>query len=117
MTAASRNITIEQRSTFRAEIQCTPQGSSTPIDLTGYTARMDIRLSAKSEDVIISLTTTNGGLTIDAPNGTISVYISDEQTSLLTFSKAFYDILVEASSGEAYRLVQGTVFLSPGVTR
>lgn len=63
-----------------------------PVDLTDYTARMQIREKVTSSTVIKELTTTNGGITIDNTNKTISIYISAADTALFTFKTAVYSL-------------------------
>ena len=63
-----------------------------PVDLTDYTARMQIREKITSSTVIKELTTANGGITIDNTNKTISIYISAADTALFTFKTAVYSL-------------------------
>ena len=54
------------------------------IDLTDYTAKMQVRRSPEAEDEAdIELTTENGGLIIDVEDGTITINITDAQTFAL----------------------------------
>lgn len=70
-----------------------------PIDLAGYTARMQIRSKLEDTTVIKELTTENGGIVIDNTTKTITLTISATDTSAFTFASAVYSI----------ELVNGTV--------
>jgi hypothetical protein len=86
-----------------------------PLDLTGFTGRMQIRPSVKSDTTLVSLTTENGGMTLDSGGG-IALLISSTATAALTFTKGVYDLeLVNGST--VYRLVGGDITVSPEVTR
>ena len=128
MAAGKYNFTIEQGTTLDFEIQYSDSNSD-PIDLTGYTSRMQIKNAKGGDTTYITLTSTlaadGTGLNMSGSSGTkpltsgsIGIYISAYSSSLLDFNKAFYDL--EISSGGAYpivnRLIEGTVTLSKEVT-
>ena len=128
MAAGKYNFTIEQGTTLDFEIQYSDSNSN-PIDLTGYTSRMQIKNAKGGNTTYITLTSTlaadGTGLNMSGSSGTkpltsgsIGIYISAYSSSLLDFSKAFYDL--EISSGSTYpivtRLIEGTVELSKEVT-
>ncbi len=59
-----------------------PVNKFIPFDLTGYTARMDIRCGPAKTDLLIkSLTTENGGITLGGALGTITLFISGDETN------------------------------------
>ena len=63
---------------------------NTPVPLTGFTAKMQIRETVDSSTVIAELTHLNGGITIDAANYTVTVTLTSTQTSAFTFPTAVY---------------------------
>lgn len=88
-----------------------------PIDLTGFTARMQIRGYPQSEVVWLTLTSESGeGITIGGADGTVVIEITSAQTADIT-TDGFYDIELIAPSGEVDRFLQGAVILSNEVTR
>ncbi len=115
MTPAKINLTIYQGSTFRQQFQWI--AGENPVDLTGYKARMQIRPKITDDEVIIELTTENGGIIFDDPaNGLFTLYIPADKTAELNFKNAVYDIEFD-NNGFVTRLFGGTVTLSPEVTR
>lgn len=88
-----------------------------PVDLTGYTARMQIRATLEDATVLVSLTTENGGITLGATAGTIALLITAAATTLLTFSNAVYDLEIISAGGIVTRLLSGNIILSKEVTR
>ena len=115
MSTGKCNFTIKQGSTFRKPFQWIAGGS--PVDMTGWTARMQIRPEVDSEIVIAELTTENGGITIEPLEGKINLYLSDVETSTFSFEDAVYDIELVDQSGNVYRDIEGKIKLSPEVTR
>lgn len=115
-TPAKLKFTIYQGATFRKRLTWrAPDG--TPIDLSGCTARMQVRAEVESPAVLLSLTTENGGLTLGGAAGTVELYVSDEDTGAITWDAGVWDLEIVHPSGEVTRLAQGSVAVSPEVTR
>ena len=93
-----------------------------PWDLTGYTARMQVRKYMESSTTIAQLTTENlstNRITLGNPDpedGTITLFMRAEDTRAITVS-GVYDIEIISSSNEVDRILQGEFVLSPEVTR
>lgn len=86
-----------------------------PVDLTGATARMQIRAGVGGA-VLLELTTENGALAI-AGLGTITRTLSAAQTAALTWTDGVYDLEVQFPDGTVQRYLQGAVTVGPEVTR
>jgi hypothetical protein len=114
-----RGLLIECGTTFKAALKLTQKVNKVkvPIDLTGYDARMQIRPSHKSATILLSLTVSNGGITIDEPNGIIRLRIEDSVTTGLTWTQGVFDLEIIQPNGDVLRLIQGAVRTSPEVTR
>lgn len=87
-----------------------------PVDLSGYTARLQARPSARSADIALDLAT-GSGITLGGQDGTVTLTLSATQTAALSPGKYLYDLELESAGGEVTRLVQGTLTVSPEVTR
>ena len=121
MIAGVYNIFCEQGTTFSRTFELQyPDNVDTsiyyPYDLSGYTARMQVRRTIDSPNVLIELTTENDGIEIDTANGKITVFMSAEQTAGLT-SSGVYDLEMVDNGGGVSRVVQGSFTLSFEVTR
>lgn len=89
---------------------------NTPVSLENYTARMQIRKKLADTEVVLSLTTENGGLVLDNTAKTITINISATQTSSLVYTSMVYDL--ELISGSVVtRFAQGILILNKEVTR
>ena len=89
---------------------------NTPVSLAGYTARMQIRKKLKDTEVVLSLTTENGGIVFDNNLKTITITMTAQQTAALTFNSAVYD-LEFISGGTVTRFAEGSLTLQQEVTR
>jgi hypothetical protein len=87
-----------------------------PVDLTGYTARMQIRSKLEDLTVLTELTTENNRILIDNTLKTITLTIPASVTAALNFQSAVYSLeLVNGS--EVTPFIGGTVSLVKEVTR
>lgn len=116
MVAGSHDITIEQGATFKLNIIWRDPAEA-PINLTGYTARMQVRQRYASDDPLLNLTTENGGITLGGVAGTIAVVASAAATADISVRAGVYDLEVVSAGGEVTRLIQGCVTITPEVTR
>jgi hypothetical protein len=115
MTAGIYNATVDQGSIWNLTIVY-QDSDGDPIDLTGYTAAMQLRQNYNSELADLTLTTANGGLTINGPTGTIQVSASAVQTGLLSAGFYVYDLELTSGSNIS-RLIQGQITVAEQVTR
>lgn len=126
MAAGRYSFTIEQGTTLDFNVQYL-DSNSTPVDLTDYSGRMQIRPTLTSNDVIITLSSSRAGdgtgLNFSGSNGTtpptsgsIGVFISAASSSLFNFNEAVYDLEIYSGS-IVTRILEGKVKLSKEVTR
>lgn len=87
----------------------------TPVDLTGFLARMDIK-DRIDGTLLVSLTTTNGGVTVDNARKKITTFMSDEDTALITWNTAVYSLEMEDAGGEVIELIENEITVTGEVT-
>lgn len=131
MSAGRYPLYIEQGASLDFEVQYL-DSEGNPVDLTGYSARMQIRPSTDSSTVYVTLSSSlqpdgtglnmSGSHSLKPPtSGSIGVFISSCTSSLFAFNDAVYDLelFVPYDGGCNYvtRLIQGPVRLSQEVTR
>ena len=87
-----------------------------PINLTGYTAQMQLRSLPSDANAALSLDT-NGGITISPLTGQIDVHATAAQTTTIDEGTYYYDIEITSSSGIVTRIAQGQAIVSAQVTR
>ena len=132
MAAGKYSFTIEQGTTTNFEIQY-KDSNDTPVDLTNYSGRLQIRSTYVQDSGELYLTLSSSlnpdgtGLNFSGSNGStpptsgsIGIYIAACTSSALTFSEAKYDLELYSGSVECpftIRLLEGNVKLSKEVTR
>ena len=113
MAAANYDLYVEQGATFELSIVW-KDDEGTPIDITGYSARLQIRKTYTS-DPVISLT--NGdGITLGGVTGSIDILIDADATEAIEIRRGRYDLELEFA-GVVTRLIEGVVEISREVTR
>jgi hypothetical protein len=88
-----------------------------PVDLAGFTARMQLRTKIDDADTIAEYTTVNGKLSINNTTKTINILVDATTTSEYTFSSAVYSLEMISGSGVVTPLASGTITLIKEVTR
>lgn len=124
MAAGTLNLTIEQGAKF-SRLLTWQDAAGDPIDVSSYEARMQIRATTDSTAVLFKLlstggTSADGTITLGGAAGTILLEIGADLTeTITTWSSGVYDLelYVAADVTDVTRLVQGSVTVSPEVTR
>jgi len=114
MTPGKYNMVCPQGSTLMKQITYTID--DIPVNLTGYTAKMQVRESHASPTVVVELTTSNGRIELGGSLGTIDLNIPYDVTTIIKPKKYVYDLeLINGTN--VYRLIEGDFYVTPEVTR
>ena len=114
MTPGLVNFVCPQGSTFRRTLTYTLD--NIPIDLTGYSSRLQVREAYYSTDPVVSLVS-GSGITMGGSAGTIDILISASTTSGFPTGVHVYDLEIISPSNDVDRLIEGTFNVTPEVTR
>lgn len=117
-----KQLLIAQGTTFQTSFQVLDDvgGECVPRDLSGWTARMQVRPSAESETVLLDLDSESlGGISIAASEGRVSISATATQTGAIPAPAAYvYDLKGEqTSTGRVERWLGGIARIVPEVTR
>lgn len=116
MAPLKYQLTIYQGATFRAPFRWSAGDPPAPVDLTGCTAKMQVREKLESPDVLLELTTENGGIALGA-DGSVTLFLSDTTTAAIQWRAGVYDLEIKFTDGDVRRLLFGAVKVVPEVTR
>jgi hypothetical protein len=116
MKPGKYKLTIYQGATLSLPLTWRLSGGAVT-DLVGCTARMQVRPTVDSEDVLLSLTTENNGIVLAATAPNLVLQMSAAQTAALTWRAGVYDLEVAFPNGVVRRLLEGGAAVSPEVTR
>jgi hypothetical protein len=109
---AKANIVIDQGADFSTTVTVADD-SGAAIDLTGYTARGQIRKHYTSETAI------DFTISFESPrsDGQVTLSLTNSQTGAMEAGRFVYDAEVISASGIVTRLVEGIATVTPQVTR
>ena len=113
--AGQKNWEVDQNTTFTFTVEY-KDNSGNPIDITGASAKMQVRDTKGGSKLAFSLTSPSGGITIDGPNGKLTIKITPTQTNKLFYPKSSYDIMLTDSNLNKTKLLEGFITLSRSVT-
>lgn len=116
MTAGIYNATIDQGATWSVTVLY-KDSNGVAINLTGYTAAMQVRQQYSSETAELTLTSPANGIVITPLTGTIVITMTALQTGGLDEGYYVYDVELTSSGGLVDRLIQGQLTVAPEVTR
>jgi len=107
-----QDIDIYQGDDWAAEVYVTDDQGNVA-DLTGYTAKSEIRLytADQSPDVLVEM-----GTSIDGPKGIITLTAQSIDTTKLVYDRYCWDIQVTDSIGVTVTLLTGYVNMYQEVT-
>jgi hypothetical protein len=87
-----------------------------PVDISDYIGRMHIRDYTDSSIIIKTLTTENGGLTIDGLTGRVDILLRPSDTDNLEAKDYVYDLELESDEGDVTRVVSGKLTVRAEIT-
>lgn len=115
MAAGTSRIVIEQGAVYDA-VFTYEDASGRPIDLTGWSAKMQFRRFVGGT-LLLEASTANGRITLGGPAGTVIVHIPASVTSGVALSGVYdLDLIPPAGADGTIRLLSGPMRLSPAVT-
>ena len=117
--SAQLDMEVEKGTTFRHKLTWKSglEGSETPVDLTGATARMQLRPTITSASILHEMTTENGGIELGGALGTVDLLIIDIDSTAFNWKKAAYSLEVVMANTDIVTLIRGTVVAYDETTR
>lgn len=89
-----------------------------PVNLTGYTAALQLRSLPNDPTAALTLTTANSGIAITALTGEIAIHATAAQTRAIDEGYYYYDLeITQTSTGIVTRVAQGQILVSAEITR
>lgn len=113
MAALRQNLRIDQGATLVFAVDVTNAG--VPANITGFTAKMQIRPEPGSPTLYDELTSPSAGITVNPGTSQVVVEIDEADTADYDWDEGYYDLLL-TGGGRVYRLMEGRVYVSRSVT-
>lgn len=116
MAAATYDFVIEQGTTLNKSF-IWKSSDGVVIPLTGFTARMQVRATQASPDVLLALSTADATIVITPNAGKVTLSLSSTATAAIAWRRGKYDLELVSPTGVVTRLLSGTIEVSREITR
>jgi hypothetical protein len=87
------------------------------VNVTGYTADMQVRQDVNSTSIIVQLSTANGRIVTGTTDGTFTLTLTAVQTAALPPGNYVYDLEVTAPGGTVTKILTGGFAVIAEVTQ
>jgi hypothetical protein len=111
MAAGYSDQYLEQGSTFSSQLTLTDDYGS-PYNLTNFTVRGRAKKSYTTANVAFNFSTE----ITNANTGLITLSVDAPTTANIPYGKYVYDVTVSTQSNVVSRILEGQIYVSPGVT-
>jgi hypothetical protein len=113
--AVQKNFEVDQNTTFTFIVEY-KDSNGNAVNLTGASAKLQVRDSKGGIKLAVSLTSPSGGITIEPLLGKLTIKMTPTQTSKLFYPKSEYDLMLTDSNSNKTKLMEGFLTLSRSVT-
>lgn len=111
--AAYVELYVDKGTSFQNKITLTDDSTNTSINLSGYSARSQLRRSYYSTNASANIVCTIS----DAANGEITMSLSASNTSNIMAGRYLFDVQTTNPIGAVTRVLEGTLTMLPEITR
>ena len=115
--AVEYDTTINQGADWYINFVYEDTTAGTPINITGYTAALQLRSLPSDTTAALSLTSPSGGIVITGASGLVAVHATAAQTGNIVAGYYYYDCEITSPANVVTRLIQGQILVSQQVTR
>ena len=115
MAASTYNIAAEQGTDYAATLTYANSGG-TAINITGYSARMQVRRSVGAPTSVLTLTNASG-ITLGGAAGTVAISIAAAAMATVPAGNYRYDLELVSGAGVVTKLISGDFTVTGEVTR
>lgn len=112
--STTTRLVIQQGTTWAISWPITDEQGS-PLDVTGYTVRSQVRPAKDADEVLHEFSTELGNAV--AEQNAVTLSVPPATSSAWTWRSGVYDVEVVDPQGRVARIAEGTVTVSPEVTR
>jgi hypothetical protein len=85
------------------------------LNVTGYTAKLQVRKYKDADEVLFEMSTENGK--IETTSGTVKLIFAQADFVGATWDAGVYDLEITSSASKCTRIMEGNFYIDPEVTR
>lgn len=107
--AVRQDLTIEQGTDL--DVPITIEG----LNVTGYTAKLQVRTAIVNGDLLYEMSTENGK--ISTADGTVKLMFDAPDFEGISWRVGYYDLKITSGTGKPTRIMEGKFYVDPEVTQ
>jgi hypothetical protein len=115
MPAPLHDLNVDQGATFKRRVIWRNEDSSA-VDVTGYTARMQVRTGPEVSSYVLNLKD-DAGITVGTTDGSFLLEATATKMQSVPAGSLWYDLEVISPTGIVTRLLRGRFNVSREITR
>lgn len=115
MDASQYDVVVTKGSTFRLNLVL--KSGLTPMDLTGFKARSQMREEYESPDAFLTFNSDDSTILLGGVDGTVKLIASDVNTAAITAESGVWDLELIDPLGEVQQFLYGKVTIRQEATR
>lgn len=112
--AGRYDIDLDQGATFTRQITWKTGTPAAAVNITGYSARMDVK--SMTGALLMTLSTDNGRISLGGAAGTVTLTISATHTNTMMHGIHVYDLEMTSGGGVVTRLLEGELRVRRQIT-
>lgn len=112
MSTGYLELEFKRGSNWKKTFTWKVKATGVAVDLTGYTAKMQLRKGPDgdaSNTTLYATYTNSDFLTLGGVQGSVSLNVPAATTAAYTFKRAFYDLLLTSAGSEKTYLIEGII--------
>lgn len=116
MLTFTYDLPLQQGASFDKTLTYKAGQPAVPVDFTGATAWLVIRLKNKDKTEALRLTTENGGIELGGAAGTVRILMTRAQTQKFVWAgtvQATYTLHIQYANAFVHRLMNGAAEVDP----
>lgn len=114
------NIEIEENSDYTFSVMYSDETTNLPIDITGYSALLQVRMSFGSDSILLELSSVNGRIALNGASGFIDVTFLPQDTNRYNqgsgWTSGAYDLILTDTGNKKKKLLKGFVTVARSST-
>lgn len=114
------NIEIEEAMDHTLSLIYRDETTNLPVNITGYSAELEVRMRFGDPSVLLTLSTTNGKIELGGASGAIDINFlpsdTDQSQTYYSWTRGAYDLVLTDTAGKKKKILKGFITISRTAT-
>lgn len=106
------NIEVESKTPYILSLLYTNEITGDPINITGYSAFLQVRRSFGSSEIFLSLSSADSSIILEGSSGIINAIFTQEMLDGSLWRRGAYDLVIKDTNLKPIKLVKGFITIN-----